>query len=155
MSGGAWEYVAAYVNNGNTNLTKYGASLVNSSDARTKNVYTKASSDSYENNYQQNKGVYGDAVYETSTSGNGTTSWYSDYSFFPGSSIPFFERGGGCDNGSSAGVFYFSYNGGGGYSSNSFRPVLVALRYNEKFKRKIFLLEKYVYGHIVGSIKEV
>ena len=127
MSGGAWEYVAAYVNNGNTNLTKYGASLVNSSDARTKNVYTKASSDSYENNYQQNKGVYGDAVYETSTSGNGTTSWYSDYSFFPYTSGPFFGRGGGCNNGSSAGVFCFDSYNGDGSSYYSFRPVLVAL----------------------------
>ena len=127
MSGGAWEYVAAYVNNGNTNLTKYGASLVNSSDARTKNVYTKASSDSYENNYQQNKGVYGDAVYETSTSGNGTTSWYSDYSYFPSTSGPFFIRGGGYNNGSYAGVFCFSNNSGSGHSYISFRPVLVAL----------------------------
>ena len=127
MSGGAWEYVAAYVNNGNTNLTKYGASLVNSSDARTKNVYTKASSDSYENNYQQNKGVYGDAVYETSTSGNGTTSWYSDYSYFPNASSPFFQRGGGYANGSSAGVFYFNFDNGYGSSDYSFRPVLVAL----------------------------
>ena len=127
MSGGAWEYVAAYVNNGNTNLTKYGASLVNSSDARTKNVYTKASSDSYENNYQQNKGVYGDAVYETSTSGNGTTSWYSDYSGFPNTSSPFFERGGYFNGGSSAGVFYFYGNSGNGHSTYSFRPVLVAL----------------------------
>ena len=126
MSGGAWEYVAAYVNNGNTNLTKYGASLVNSSDARTKNVYTKASSDSYENNYQQNKGVYGDAVYETSTSGNGTTSWYSDYSRFPNADWPFFLRGGGYSLGSDAGVFYFGFNDGGGYSNRSFRPVLVA-----------------------------
>ena len=127
MSGGAWEYVAAYVNNGNTNLTKYGASLVNSSDARTKNVYTKASSDSYENNYQQNKGVYGDAVYETSTSGNGTTSWYSDYSYFPYTSIPFLSRGGYYDNGSNAGVFCFSNFAGVGSSNRSFRPVLVAL----------------------------
>ena len=127
MSGGAWEYVAAYVNNGNTNLTKYGASLVNSSDARTKNVYTKASSDSYENNYQQNKGVYGDAVYETSTSGNGTTSWYSDSSFFPHTSYPFFLRGGDYSNGSYAGVFCFVWNSGVSGSNISFRPVLVAL----------------------------
>ena len=126
MSGGAWEYVAAYVNNGNTNLTKYGASLVNSSDARTKNVYTKASSDSYENNYQQNKGVYGDAVYETSTSGNGTTSWYSDYSGFPSTSAPFFRRGGDYGIGSVAGVFYFNISDGNGNSYGSFRPVLVA-----------------------------
>ena len=127
MSGGAWEYVAAYVDNGNANLTKYGASLVNSSDARTKNVYTKASSDSYENNYQQNKGVYGDAVYETSTSGSGTTSWYSDYSIFPYASFPFFVRGGSYNIGSNAGVFSFDNltgNSGGYYS---FRPVLVAI----------------------------
>ena len=127
MSGGAWEYVAAYVNNGNTNLTKYGASLVNSSDARTKNVYTKASSDSYGNNYQQNKGVYGDAVYETSTSGNGTTSWYSDYSYFPNTGNPFFLRGGHYSNGSAAGVFCFYWGNGSSDSVISFRPVLVAL----------------------------
>ena len=53
MSGGAWEYVAGYVNNGHGNLTNYGSSLVNG-DAKTKNVYSKASSDSYENNYNAN-----------------------------------------------------------------------------------------------------
>ena len=126
MSGGAWEYVAAYVNNGNGNLTNYGSSLVNG-DPKTKNVYTKASTDSYENNYQQNKGVYGDAVYETSTSGSGTTSWYGDYSSFPSTVWPFFYRGGRCNGGSNAGVFYFDYDYGGGHSSRSFRPVLVAL----------------------------
>ena len=122
MSGGAWEYVAAYVNNGNSSLNN-GSSLVNG-DAKTKNVYTKASTDSYENNYQQNKGVYGDAVYETSTSGSGNTSWYSDYSNFPNTNIPFFVRGGSCNDGSYAGMFYFHWDVGYGYYS--FRPVLVA-----------------------------
>ena len=125
MSGGAWENVAAYVDNGNGNLTSYGKSLVNG-DPKTKNVYAKGSSDSYENNYQQNKGVYGDAVYETSTSGNGTTSWYSDYSYFPIASSPFFCRGGGYNDGSSAGVFCFYNTYGNGHSHYSFRPVLVA-----------------------------
>ena len=125
MSGGAWEYVAAYVNNGNSSLTSYGSRLVNG-DAKTKNVYTKASSDSYENNYQKNKGIYGDAVYETSTSGSGNTSWYSDYSNFPNTNIPFFVRGGSCNDGSYAGMFYFHWDVG--YGSNySFRPVLVAI----------------------------
>ena len=123
MSGGTWEYVAAYVNNGNGNLTSNGSSLVNG-DEKTKNVYTKANSDSYENNYQQNKGVYGDAVYETSTSGSESTSWYGDYSYFPYLSSPFFIRGGGNSGGSNAGVFYFSGSGGNGI--NSSRPVLVA-----------------------------
>ena len=40
MSGGAWEYVAAYVDNGDSNLTSYGSSLVNG-DAKVKNVYTR------------------------------------------------------------------------------------------------------------------
>ena len=125
MSGGAWEYVAAYVDNGNGNLTSYGKSLVNG-DPKTKNVYSKASSENQTNNYNANAGVYGDAVYETSTSGNGTTSWYSDYSYFPGADWPFFLRGGIYSSGSGAGVFYFDYSGGDGYSGRSFRPVLVA-----------------------------
>ena len=126
MSGGAWEYVAGYVNNGHGNLTTYGSSLVNG-DAKTKNVYSKASSDSYENNYNANSSKYGDAVYETSTSGSGSTSWYGDYSGFPSTSGPFFRRGGVCNNGAVAGVFSFYYNGGGSNGDNSFRPVLVAL----------------------------
>ena len=126
MSGGAMEYVAAYVNNGNSNLTTYGASLLNG-DAKTKNVYDKASSDSYENNYNQNKGKYGDAVYETSSSGSGKISWYSDFSGFPGSDNPFFYRGGNCINGSSAGVFCFNNIYGVSFGDISFRPVLVTL----------------------------
>ena len=128
MSGGAWEYVAAYVNNGNANLTNYGASLVNSSDAKTKNVYAKASTDNNTNNYNQNAGVYGDAVYETSASGSGSTSWYGDYSYFPNSSSPFFGRGGGHYNGSGAGVFFFYNHNGDSNSDISFRPVLVAIQ---------------------------
>ena len=126
MSGGAWEYVAGYVNNGNSSLTSYGSSLVNG-DAKTKNVYSKASSDNATNNYNANSGKYGDAVYETSTSGSGTTSWYGDYSSFPNADWPFFYRGGAYSNGAGAGVFSFDYNNGDSNGSNSFRPVLVAL----------------------------
>ena len=124
MSGGALEFVAAYVNN--SYATSTGSSLVNG-DAKTKNVYSKASSDSYENNYNANSGKYGDAVYETSTSGSGTTSWYGDYSHFPSTGTPFFKRGGVYNSGTSAGVFYFGHNNGFSHSDNSFRPVLVAL----------------------------
>ena len=127
MSGGAWEYVAAYVNNGNSNLTSYGSSLVNG-DAKTKNVYSKGSSDSRDNNYSANSGKYGDAVYETSANGNSSNgSWYGDYSSFPYTSTPFFIRGGYCDDGTDAGVFCFSNDDGGSYGDVSFRPVLVAL----------------------------
>ena len=124
MSGGALEYVAAYVNNGNSNLTSYGSSLVNG-DAKTKNVYSKASSDNTTNNYNANSGKYGDAVYETS--GSSSTSWYGDYFVFPYAGHPFFERGGSYNSGMSAGVFSFDPYSGGSYSNDSFRPVLVAL----------------------------
>ena len=127
MSGGAWEYVAGYVNNGDSNLTSYGSSLVNG-DAKTKNVYSKGSSDSRDNNYSANSGKYGDAVYETSANGNSSSSsWYGDYSGFPYASVPFFRRGGSYVNGTNAGVFYFSNGYGISNGSYSFRPVLVAL----------------------------
>ena len=127
MSGGAWEYVAAYVNNGNSSLTSYGSSLVNG-EAKTKNVYSKGSSDSRDNNYSANSGKYGDAVYETSANGNSSNgSWYGDYSYFPSTGNPFFVRGGVYNIGTYAGVFYFDNNGGSSSSNGSFRPVLVAL----------------------------
>ena len=127
MSGGAWEYVAGYVNNGHGNLTSYGSSLVNG-DAKTKNVYSKASSDNNTNNYNANSGKYGDAVYETSANGNSSnSSWYGDYSLFPYTRYPFFGRGGCYNDGTDAGVFFFSYDGGNSNRYNSFRPVLVAL----------------------------
>ena len=127
MSGEAWEYVAAYVNNGNSKLTNYGSSLVNG-DAKTKNVYNKASSDNNTNNYNANSGKYGDAVYETSANGNSSSSsWYGDYSDFPGLSTPFFVRGGGYDDDTDAGVFCFYGDNGDSDSFVSFRPVLVAL----------------------------
>ena len=104
MSGGAWEYIAAYVKNGHDNLTKNGASLANSNDAKTKNVYSTGSSDSYENNYNANSGKYGDVVYETSENGDASnSSWYGDYSYFPNRSSPFFSRGG-CYNSDARGM---------------------------------------------------
>ena len=124
MSGGAWEYVAAYVDNSYT--TSYGSSLVNG-DAKTKNVYSKASTDNATNNYNANSGKYGDAVYETSANGNSSSSsWYGDYSGFPYTDWPFFGRGGSYSNGADEGVFYFGNAYGNSNGSISFRPVLVA-----------------------------
>ena len=126
MSGGAWEYVAGYVNNGNGNLTTYGSSLVNG-DAKTKNVYSKGSSDSRDNNYSANSGKYGDAVYETSANGNSSSSsWYGDYSNFPYTLFSFFERGGCCSYVTHAGVFALEKHNGVS-SIVSSRPVLAVL----------------------------
>ena len=125
MSGGAWEYVAGYVNNSYT--TNYGSSLVNGA-VKTKNVYSTGSSDNQSNNYNANSSKYGDVVYETSANGNSSNgSWYGDYASFPGTSSPFFVRGGYYSDNAGSGMFCF-----GGYSGDingyhSFRPVLVAL----------------------------
>ena len=131
MSGGAWEYVAAYVDNGHSNLTTYGSSLVNA-EAKYKDVYSKGSSDSYSNNYTASNpststGHYGDAVWETSNSGMSTNSWYSDYSIFPRTNYPFFFRGGYCSDGTNAGVFFFNNLTGYYYSNFSFRVVVPVL----------------------------
>ena len=128
MSGGAYEYVAAYVNNGNSNLTTYGKNVYEA-EARYKDVYQATStsgSDSQSGNYNLLTPTekYGDAVYETSSSYSGSTSWYADHSGFPYSNYPFFLRGGCSSSGSLAGLFIFYSNGGYDSSSNSFRVVL-------------------------------
>ena len=133
MSGGTWERVAAYVDNKNSSLTSYGNSLYTSTDAKTKNVYTAGNEDTRLSHYNANTSKYGDAIYETSSgtynsSGDSKQqSWFDDYSYFPYSSSPFFERGGAYDDTSSAGLFYFNNNDGNSDSGNSFRPVLVAI----------------------------
>ena len=125
MNGARHEHVAAYVNNGSFSLVN-GSRLVNG-EAKTKNVYSKASLDGYEENYIANSEKYGDAVYETSANGGGNMSWYGDHTVFPYTSSPFFLRGGYYGGGTDAGVFNFTNGTGVSADSISFRPVLVVL----------------------------
>ena len=134
MSGGAWERVAAYVDNGNASLTTFGNSLYTSTDEKVKNVYTTGSGDTILANYNANMAKYGDAVYEISsgtynvTDGdNNKSSWYGDPSIFAYSNDPFFHRGGGYDSSTAAGAFCFSYVDGNAHSNDSFRPVLAIM----------------------------
>ena len=115
MSGGAWEYVAGYVGNGGS----YGSSLVNA-PARYKDTYSSYTAPT-------SGGHYGDAAWETSSSSSSSNgSWYSDYSYFPGSGS-FFVRGGSYGYGSGAGLFYFNDLDGGSGSRISFRVVVPVL----------------------------
>ena len=123
MSGGELERVAAYVNNGNSNLIIYGSSLV-SADSKYKDVYNKGSNDDYATNYNANSDRVGDAVYETSSSCSDATSWYNNNSYMPYSDVPFFVRGGYCDDSWRAGLFYFSHTYGNGAGGVCFRPVV-------------------------------
>ena len=112
MSGGSWEYVAAcYKTENATELT-----------ANTDTTYINKYIDVYES-YSSSK--FGDAVFETSSSSSGSTSWFSDYSNFVNSNYPVFIRGGNYPDGSNAGLFYFSYDNGNSSYLSGFRPVCV------------------------------
>ncbi len=145
MSGGTWERTASIVNNGNSNLTTYGsqimADLNNGGSTKYITVYPHDSSKdntsisntdanlntANQANYVKNTKIYGDGIRETSTAGTGTTSWYSDYSYFAGLHNPFFLRGGYYGGTSGAGLFYFNRSNGGSGYSHGFRSVLVSL----------------------------
>ena len=145
MSGGTWERTASIVNNGNSNLTTYGsqimADLNNGGSTKYITVYPHDSSKdntsisntdanintASQANYVKNTKIYGDGIRETSTAGTGTTSWYSDYSYFAGLYNPFFIRGGTYGNTSGAGLFSFTRPNGGSGCYNGFRSVLVSL----------------------------
>ena len=111
MSGGAYEYVAACYTGYTNELT-----------ANTDTAYINKYIDVYES---YNSPRFGDAVLETSSRSSGSTSWFSDYSNFVDSDSPVFKRGGYCNSGSSAGLFYFGNNNGSSDSDGGFRPVCV------------------------------
>ena len=143
LSGCAWERTAAYISNGNSNLSSYGSSYVNSTanlngyntngySTKYVTVYPYDNSGSNTNNYSTYSGKksvtygFGDAVLETSTSGSGTTSWISDFSVFSNIMEPFIVRGGRCrDNSNSSGIFAFYADSGATWLTNGFRSVLV------------------------------
>ena len=106
MSGGAYEYVM-----GNYNKTADDSGLtVSGVPAEHIDIYsgtTVAASH------------LGDALGETA-------GWYSDYSNFVFSSLPWFRRGGDYFNGDNAGVFYFGYYTGAADNNYGFRVVLSA-----------------------------
>jgi len=123
MSGGACEFTAAYVNNGDENLTTYGPSLANAA-SQYKDEYI-SNADTQNGNYIANLNKKGDAVYETSSAGTGATSWFNDYSNIPYSSSLFFIRGGNYNNTNFAGTFNFSSYIGSPYGNVGFRPVVL------------------------------
>ena len=137
LSGGAWERTAGIVANGNDNLTIYGNSLLNNgknNSTSTKYVIVYSSNDSgisdlntaSNKNYEVNTKIYGDSIRETSTSGNGQSSWYSDSAYFVGSYNPFSINGGSLWTGSGSGLFCFSRSNGASTYGGGFRAVLVA-----------------------------
>ena len=142
LNGCVWERTAAYISNGNASLSSYGQSHANTTanangyqtlSTKWATVYPyNSSSDGNTNNYSVYSGKksttygFGDAILEISTTGSGSTSWNGDYSFFPYTSNPFFERGGYYLDTSDAGLFAFIFSYGAPFCNCGFRSVLVA-----------------------------
>jgi len=128
LSGGAWEGTSAYITIG-TNYETYGGELKgDSTKYKTKYAY-KGDGSTAGDNYavEENQARKGDAVAETSTSGNTNNgAWFSDYSGFQNSVGPFFMRGGRWVDGINAGAFAFNGNLGYCNVQLGFRAVLVA-----------------------------
>lgn len=129
LSGGAFEYLAAYVDNGSASLSTYGGALTaTGTDPKYRDVYKKGSIDDRAPNYLASSEKKGDAVYETSSNGgdiNGASSWYSDQSYIPRVDVPFFTRGGFNSSSSGAGVFSYTNYEVRAFVTLGFRPVLV------------------------------
>ena len=150
MSGGAYEYVALFnskdddgyfsSNGWDTigNITGI-KSTVDSSTKLTSGTSTKyatkydnKTTSSSSNSIIYTVGKIGDGTKEVNTGGSQSLSntnqyynWFSDCPDLTRSDCPFAMRGGGCDIGSVAGIFYASYNNGNSNSRISFRAVLV------------------------------
>ena len=123
MAGGAWEYVAGIYTNGASNDDR--SKLWDPNNSKYVDKYTNTTDS--QSTYYGNTDKYGDAVYETSSSGNSSTgSWDSSKSYFPCSSSPVFARGGRACNGSIAGVFAFGLYTGAAGTYYSFRPVVIS-----------------------------
>ena len=127
-SGGAWEYMANYIENATNNSY---INALKSLDKKYQTAYTGTGTTvSIEDriaNYKVNKEKYGDAIWETSNIKDEHSSWNGDYSLFPVIAEPTFLRGGYYNDSISAGMFYFA-NGwlrGEGSHNYTFRVVLI------------------------------
>ena len=141
LRGGSWEYVASYVNYGSSSsdLTNggttsgdlYGSGDEQSTSTKYKTVYTASGtseSDSYNLLVTGNTTKKGDAVYETSTNYQNSTSWNngtgnSADSYFPHVTHSFFIRGGDSSY-QHTGMFSFGNNAGHSFNVYSFRLIL-------------------------------
>ena len=138
LRGGSYERVASYVNYENNSFDLltyggtnegdlYGSALERSTSTRYKTVYA-ASGTSQGNSYELAASKKGDAIYETSTSYQGRTSWNNGTgngvnSIFPTDIYPFFYYGGGCTN-DGTGMFFFDKFTGDGEWDRAFRVIL-------------------------------
>ncbi len=154
MSGGALEYVAAYIPNGHANLTTYSSSLL-SATSKYVELYTAHADDNstywpnlantqsiVNKNFMMWSGIKGDGIYETSYKtptasvagyndallewqGDANSDWYGDYTLGGWERRQVFLRGGANIHEANAGIFAFNCTAGDPNSYRSFRPVVL------------------------------
>ena len=135
MSGGAFEQVAAYVNNGSSYITDIGGQLA-TGESYTKDVYD-GMADQF-SDYERSISHYGDAVYEISErmeNTGGIKSWFGFPISYPVVSAPFIVRGDVVYSKFTNGMFFFTASMGAsqkdmglsGADAYGFRPVLISL----------------------------
>jgi hypothetical protein len=128
MSGGTYEYVAAYISEylGNSGFTSDPA-LIYGNKYFDKYYGINISATSY------NKRILGDATgelgpfyyyFDSDENSRNHSSWYNDVSHFVGYSRPWFHRGGDYANGILSGQGYFNRDTGVSYGGVGFRLVL-------------------------------
>ena len=142
LSGCVWERISAYISNGNESLLTYGkvftstkANINGYKTLSTKwaTVYPYDSNNSKTNNYNKYKKLksdsygFGDAILETSSTGDNSTSWNKNYSYFMHNNPAFFIRGGDISNTTSEGIFAFSNARGYSAYGGGFRAVLIGM----------------------------
>ena len=127
MSGGAYEYMASYIQN-TYGSSGFDASSISNYDNKYFDIYP---ADSELTTY--NKRILGDATGELGPfyyykESNGSdyyhSTWGNDVAGFVEASYPWFRRGGGYNFGAVAGLFAFVRDSGFAYSHVSFRLVL-------------------------------
>lgn len=107
-AGGVYEITSAYVANGNSILSTNAPSLV-AAASKYKDVYLPGDGTAL-GIYSANSGKKGDAVFETSSTGEMAKGWYTDYSNMPYGMFAFFNRSGFGDS-VIGGIFGFSATG--------------------------------------------
>lgn len=127
LSGGLWEWTAGYIATTGADdcYNQYGGSLKGDSNKYKSKYAGTSSTDTANYSASPNPTRVGEAIWEISTNGTGTSSWNADYSIFTDTEWSFIVRGGRWQNAQHTGIFAFSRDGGYCVRHVGFRPVVV------------------------------
>ena len=124
LNGGEFEFTSGYIETAG-NYETFGGNLKGES-SKYKTKYDGTSSESVNYKKSLNFTRVGEAIWEISNQGTGTSSWNKEYSTFVSYYYPFLIRSGDWNDTFSEGVFSFVNDGGYGNYRVGFRLILIA-----------------------------